>query len=279
MHLVEELAHLLSLQRQMLLEYGTKWLIINIVDLQMCLPLFQPLCQPLASIITQLNKDQKLMIIIVAIIDMIILFLCLTYLLKCTRQRSKEFGQLKISDFIKETGVGFKAGIILHPVDFITDCLYAGTLIDHNEILLGLLSLVFGTIGCALFAGHCMLPRKIYSKIPDLKLQSESTNDIAQRNDILNKIRSRKCDIDVFAMLIVCCEDIPQITTIYLVNTIQLTWNDSVISIVALGFSILSVFIKFIMIIYDKFGCNDDSTATTNVDPLSMDIFKMHPLM
>ena len=81
-----------------------------------------------------------------------------------------------------------------------------------------------------------MLARKLYSKIPVLreklkkysKLERDgiiSDSTFISHHDITQQIRIRKVDVDVFAILVACFEDIPQITIVLIVTSILSEWT------------------------------------------------------
>ena len=214
-----------------------------------------------------LNDDQIKLLWIVGIVCLTLLVICSVYLVIFARKRSIAFGQMKKLDFVKETGILFKIGILLSFTDVITDYVYAFSLIlrsnQQSIQFLGWLSLICGSIGTTLCIFHMVFARKIYSKIPGLKVKLQSvvnSNNNEMDDEIehtLGEIRSRKVDIGVFAILIVCIEDIPQMAIIFLVNSMLSSWTE--ISIIALSMSIISCLMKFMTIMMDGCGCNDDT--------------------
>ena len=206
---------------------------------------------------------------------------------------------MKWTEFIKYSSVLMKIAMLLEFVDIVTDYMYSTSLIrqstmyynqysqtqdaslaKYNSIkTMAWISLICGVIGSLLFVCELMLARKLYSKIPVLreklrkysKLQSDDiipNPTFITHYDIIHEIRIRKVDIDVFAILVACFEDIPQITIVIVVTSILSEWTQ--FSILSLMLSISSCTMKFLKVMVDLFGCGDDAIDVFGYQDINM---------
>lgn len=135
---------------------------------------------------------------------------------------------------------------------------------------LGGISLLCGAVGVLLFIAQIAMARKLLFRVSLLrnelvnwtKSNRKMTNsDSLWKHDHLRQIRTRTVDVDVFAILVSCFVELPQITIIIVVTLSLSRWIH--FAVPSLLLSVCSFTLKVQRMLVDASGCREGSSEGT----------------